>query len=61
MRLVSSATHELARCGGIELLCGVVKRYVSDRLQLSLLLLILTTFIDELQNTVSCALPELTE
>ena len=38
---------------GIEILCRVVKRYVDDRLQLSLLLLIIAIFFDELQNTVS--------
>ena len=51
---VSTTSANLTGNSGIEVLCRVVQRYVNDRLQLSLLLLILTMFIDELQNTVSC-------
>jgi len=53
---VSTTTSDLTGDCGIGVLCQVVQRYVSDRLQLSLLLLILTMFIDELQNTVSFSL-----
>ncbi|CAK8672372.1 unnamed protein product [Clavelina lepadiformis] len=37
---------------GIEILCRVIQRYVNDRLQLSMLLLVTSILFDELQDTV---------